>query len=98
MTFLPRRRYTTRPTTPLTGSLAGRVIDSDKLSPIKGVTVRIVETGQTAKTDTSGNYTIPNVRVGDITVIAKKRSYGGLQKSDEITNGVTTVVNFALLR
>ena len=58
----------------------------------------ISETGQSTKTDTSGNYTIPDVRVGDITVIAKKRSYGGQGKSAKITNGGTTVVDFDLVR
>ena len=84
-------------TGPQTGTLTGTVIDFDKRSPIKGVTVTISETGQSTKTDTSGNYTIPDVRVGDITVIAKKRSYGGQGKLATITDGGTTVVNFELV-
>ena len=82
---------------PQTGTLTGTVIEFDKRSPIKGVTVTIRETGQSAKTDHNGIYTIPDVRVGDVTVIAKKRSYGGQGKLATITDGGTTVVNFELV-
>ena len=82
---------------PQTGTLTGQVIDSGNDSPLKGVKVTIRETGQSAKTDSSGNYTINDVRVGAITVIAIKRSYETQQKLKTMTE-VGTEVNFALVR
>ena len=84
---------------PQTGTLAGTVTDASSASPIKGVTVTIRETGQSAKTDISGNYTITDVRVGDVTVLAKKPPYRRqLAKEETITNGKTTTLDFALVR
>ncbi len=82
---------------PQTGTLTGNVTDAGKGSPLKGVKVTIRETGQSAKTDSSGNYTINDVWVGDIKVVATKRSYETQSKSATITE-VGTEVNFALVR
>lgn len=51
-------------TDPQTGTLTGTVTDASILNPIKGVTVTIRETGQSAKTDLSGAYTITDCGLG----------------------------------
>ena len=84
-------------TGPQTGTLAGIVTDAGTESPLKGVQVTIGETGQSAKTNSSGNYTINEVRVGDITVVATKRSYETQQISATISGGETTLVDFDLV-
>ena len=80
-------------------ALLSVLADSDKLTPIKGVTVTISDTGQSAKTDNSGNYTIADVRVGNIKVRAKKPPYDIQWKTGiTIFNGETTTLNFKLVR
>ncbi len=76
---------------------AGIVTDAGNESPLKGVKVTIRETGQSAKTNSSGNYTINDVRVGDIKVVASKRSYETQSKSATMS-GAGTEVDFALDR
>ena len=58
----------------------------------------IRQTGQSAKTDLSGAYTITDVRVGDITVLAKKPPYRRQLKSATITDGGAPPLDFALVR
>lgn len=62
-------------------TLAGNVRDTDD-NPLAGVTVRIVSSGQTAITDASGTFAIPNPALGDQTITIDGRTI-----SPEITNG-----------
>ncbi len=82
---------------PQTGTLTGNVTDAGKGSPLKGVKVTIRETGQSAKTDSSGNYTITDVRAGDITVSAIKRSYETKTTLAIMSGGEIKKMNFALI-
>ena len=79
------------------GTLTGTVTLAGKDSPLSGVTVTIVETGQSAKTDKNGNYTITDVRAGKITAIAKKPRCKTQEKLATISDGLT-VLNFELVR
>ena len=74
--------------------------DNANGNPLKGVKVTIRETGQSAKTDSSGQYTITDIRAGDIQVTATKRSYA--TQNITVTMTVTMseagkVVNFKLV-
>ncbi len=62
-------------------TLAGNVRDTDN-NPLAGVTIRIVSSGQTAVTDASGTFAIPNPALGDQTITVDGRTI-----SPDITNG-----------
>ena len=79
------------------GTLTGTVTLAGNSNPLNGVTETIYETGQSAKTDKSGNYTIAGVRAGAVTVIATKPRCKTQEKSATISDGLT-VLNFELVR
>jgi len=56
-----------------------------------------VSVGQSAKTDSSGNYRITDVRAGNITVSAIKRSYETQTTLAIMSGGEIKKMNFALI-
>ena len=56
-----------------------------------------VSVGQSAKTDSSGNYRIIDVRAGNITVSEIKRSYETQTTLAIISGGEIKKMNFALI-
>ncbi|MEM8560489.1 MAG: TonB-dependent receptor, partial [Bacteroidota bacterium] len=79
-----------------TGTLTGRVTDaaSDQLLP--GATVRLDATNLGAATDAFGKFTIRNVPVGDVTVIASFVGYTSVEVTVAIEAGETAYVELAL--
>lgn len=77
------------------GTITGQVTDASNGSPIPGATVS-VDTGESDTTDGSGMYTIPNVPAGNREVTAQAVGYLSSTRSAIVTDGNTTVVNFAL--
>lgn len=70
-------------------SLVGAVSQTDNGAMLSGATVRIVETGQTATTDSQGVYRFGNLAEGTYTVIV---SYLGFPpQSDRVTVGEAAV-------
>lgn len=57
---------------PVTGALAGRILDSTTGNPVSGATVTVSGTAITATTDVDGNYRLENVPAGlnDIVISA----------------------------
>lgn len=70
------------PSTTVT-QLKGRVTDAVTGSPVKGAVITIVESGKTAKTDSSGEYTIKPADHGKVTVRVTAQDYAPFE-NDEI--------------
>lgn len=68
-----------------TGSVSGTVVDDSNI-PVPNASVRIIQTGATAVTDGSGNYTFPMVAIGTYDLVAQKFGF----ESDTVTNVVVT--------
>ena len=83
------------PPPPTTGSIDGTVTDMADTSPIAGASVS-TETGQSASTDVSGNYTLTNVPTGDRTVTISASGYDSTSKQTGVLDGATSPLNFAL--
>ena len=78
------------------GTVTGQVIDSQTSLSIQGASVS-AETGQTAITDASGDYTLDNVPTnGTRTITASASGYVSLSKTTTVTEGGPNVVDFAL--
>ena len=80
-----------------TGTLAGRVLESDGVTSVIGATVRIDGTDLGARTDIDGDYRIIGVPVGTYNVTA---SFVGLEMQTitgvEVAAGTTRRLSFAL--
>ncbi len=76
-----------------TGSIKGVVKDSDTKTPLAGVTIRGINTKIVTITDEKGNFTIPNIPVGNYTLEFTCPDFSRLVKTDIIvkSNRVTTV-------
>ncbi|MDO8612662.1 MAG: S8 family serine peptidase [Dehalococcoidia bacterium] len=80
---------------PVTGAIAGTVTDSSNGLAISGATVS-TDTGQSATTDASGNYTISGVPTGSRTVTASASGYASASQVVSVTDGGTATSNFSL--
>ena len=78
-----------------TGSIAGTLTDSSTGDPIGEASVS-TDTGQSAMTDSGGNYTLSDVPTGDRAVTASAVGYVTQQKQTTVTEDNTSVVDFAL--
>lgn len=78
-----------------TGSIAGTVINSSGGAAIAGASVT-TDTGESATTDASGNYTISLVPVGDRQVTASADGFNSKNATAQVTKDQTTTVNFSL--
>ena len=80
-----------------TGTIAGRVLESDGVTSVIGATVRVEGTSLGAQTNIDGDYRIIGVPVGEYTVTA---SFVGLQTQTQeavtINAGYTRQLNFTL--
>jgi TonB-dependent receptor len=78
-----------------TGSVRGRVIDSNNL-PLPGASVYTPDKSVGTITDVNGNYTITGLKTGDYTLMV---SYIGFEQKEEkvsITKGKTQVLDFIM--
>ena len=99
-TVLPGETTTVSiPLTPKPGAFAGTVTDAS-LSPLGGVTVSALQGAiviESATTDASGAYLLPNLTPGSYTVRAEKSTYQTQNISATIFLNQTTTQNFNLL-
>ena len=78
------------------GVLEGFIYD-DGRGTVEDATIKIVETGQTAKSDSTGFYNFPAVPVGVFTVTCNADGFNPATETDvEIIGGDTTTLDFHL--
>ncbi len=78
-----------------TGTVEGTVTDSSTGNPIQGASVS-ADTSQSDTTDVNGDYTLLNVPTGTRTITASAAGFVTQQDTTNVTNGGTSIVNFAL--
>ncbi len=83
-------------TTPTTGTVQGVFTRSDTGAALPGVTVSVLETGQSAITSSDGRYQIPNVPAGDVVLQAAKSGYSTANAATSITAGGLAVFSSSL--
>ena len=79
------------------GTIAGKVTESDGTTPISGASVVVEGTSLSATTDANGDYSIGNVPEGTYDVTASAGGFVNETKTGiSVTADTTTPVNFAL--
>jgi TonB-dependent receptor len=68
------------------GSLRGTASDKDFGSPIAGVLVQLVETGQKVESTDQGTFVFPQVRPGKYTLVASKDGYLRVVRPDVLVD------------
>ena len=91
----PRARTPAAPRGP-TGRLEGRVTDAESGQLLHGASVRVVGTAFGALTSQAGYYALPNVPVGEHTVMVRFIGYAAQERQVTVMVGRTTVADFAL--
>lgn len=71
------------------GTVSGRVTDALTGDPLAGATVEIAETGTRAVTDRRGQFHVPYLPVGRVTVVVSSLGYEP-ERVDSIVNATTT--------
>ena len=66
------------------GSLRGTTYDKDFETPLGGVQVQVVETGQKVVSDDQGSFVVPQLRAGKYTLVAQKDGYLRAVKADVV--------------
>lgn len=85
------------PRVPLQGTISGTVTDAQTGDPFPGVNIIIEGTQQGTTTDANGQYTITGVAPGVYVLQASFVGYATVRTEGvEVSEGETTVVNFAL--
>ena len=77
------------------GTVNGTVTDNSTGNPIQGASVS-ADTGQNDLTDANGFYELTSVPTGTRTITASASGYVTDQQQTTVTDGGTSVVNFAL--
>jgi hypothetical protein len=81
----------------VTGNINGYVRDARSLTPLPGVSIKVMETGTTVVTDSTGFFRIPAIPTLTYTIEATATGYKPLQKFDiVVTSGNTAEVNFEM--
>ncbi len=78
-----------------TGSINGRVTFGIN-TPLHGVTVTVIQTRQTAQTDTDGNFAITGVNPGRYTVLAHLDGFSDVTRVITVPTGGAATVNMQL--
>lgn len=78
------------------GVLTGKVWQSENQATLKGVIVRIVQTGQTAVTDDQGQYRFGNVAAGDYTLSLSYLGYAPQTQTVKVQGAGVTTLDVAL--
>jgi hypothetical protein len=71
-----------RPAAGATGTISGRVTEALTQAPVAGVTVRVIGQAVTASSDSSGQFTLRNVRVGIVTIELRRVGYAAVSKGN----------------
>ena len=79
-----------------TGSIRGEVVDAITQRPIGGAQVEIVESRQGGLTNTSGQFLILNVPVGEHEVRIQFIGFATASQTVSVSSGETAVANFEL--
>ena len=79
-----------------TGSIRGEVVDVITQRPIGGAQVEIVDSRQGGLTNTSGQFLILNVPVGDHEVRIQFIGFATISQTVSVSSGETAVANFQL--
>lgn len=78
------------------GQIQGVVIDAKTSKPLVGVEVSTTPASSSVITNEKGEFTIANVKTGDVTVNAKKYNYKNTTVQANVTEGNTTNVSLIL--
>lgn len=81
-----------------TGTVRGRVTDAEDGSPIGSAQVSIVGTRLVALTNTNGDYVLPGVTSGPVTVRIVRIGYQPATQAAVVPDGGTVVANFSATR
>ena len=81
-----------------TGQIQGRVVEERTGRPLEGARVSVEGSVRRAVTDADGRYTLPNMRVGPVTVRVRIIGYGGMGQTLTVPVGQSATANFALSR
>ena len=80
-----------------TGTISGTVTDTTNEAPIVGATVAVVDQDDVSiTTDPDGKYTLTDVPVGDVEVIASADGYESATKAVEVNKDATANLDFDL--
>jgi TonB-linked SusC/RagA family outer membrane protein len=79
-----------------TGTVRGTVLETGTGRPLVGAQVSIRGTTRGSLTDASGNFIIPNVAVGSVTVRVESIGFKTLEQTATVSAGQAAVVNFEL--
>ena len=79
-----------------TGSIRGQVVDAITQRAVGGAQIEIVDTRQGGLTNTSGQYLILNVPVGDHEVRVQFIGFGTVTQTVTVTSGEAAVLDFEL--
>jgi TonB-linked SusC/RagA family outer membrane protein len=79
-----------------TGTIAGRVTDSELHRPIANAQVVIVGTALGARTDESGAYRVPGVPAGAATLRVSFIGFQSVTRTATVTQGATTTLDVGL--
>ena len=82
--------------TPAPAMIGGQVLDSQTLRPIAGATVAVSPGGNSALTDSNGNFTI-GVNAGSYTVTAGAPTYNKASQSVTVAFGQKATIGFRLV-
>ena len=78
------------------GKIQGVVIDSKTNQPIEGVTISTNPGSSTVTTNAKGEYTIPDVKIGTVTINADKLNYTTFTTQVDVRQDQTTTANFSM--
>lgn len=98
LALVPRARPPAEDSPPDTGTVAGRVTDSETGSPLAGATLTIDGTRWSATTDADGQYRIGGVLAGRQVVRARYIGYTPAKVSVTVRAGEESTADFAMVK
>src|SRR5436309_2571330 len=78
------------------GTITGRVTTQGTSQPIADARVLVIGSTQSASTAEDGKFTIKNVATGNVQLQVLRVGYASQKKTVNVSNGGTTVTDFAL--
>ncbi len=90
--------WTTTYSQPFSGSIQGRVVDTETKTSLIGTNVLLTNTKLGSTTDTDGNFNIKNVPVGNYTIEFRLVGYEPIKKTDIIVKSERSTIVQAELK
>ena len=81
-----------------TGRIQGQVVEERTGRPLEGARITVEGSVRRAVTDAEGRYTLPNLRVGTVTIRVRLIGYGGRRQTLPVSPGLPATANFTLAR